>query len=990
MSMIKAESLWEKYRIKFIIDGKVTWEEVWALEDVSLDVEAGEVVGVIGQNGAGKTTFLRLLAGVLVPDKGEVAVNGRVSAIMELGAGLNPEFTGRENILLNVRVYGIKEETLEQKVEEIIAFSNLGRFIDAPIKYYSQGMYMRLAFSLAIFVEPDILLIDDILAVGDEEAQQKCRQKIVELKRAGKTIILVSHDMGIINKLCDRVVLFDRGKLIKKGPPQEVVPYYLESVGEKTGIASLEEGGLRVVFNNGRVIVVYLQQHISSSTGGYYSLFDNVFKFHSPSTNLSWKVVSVSSSELAAEGRNSEEGDILESFRITLRDGALDIHVSSKGVSSKQHNFSLFLLPAYDCWSFSDQEGVFPGFVHRTNWHDFGVDIPSGEKLGIFSSSDNPPPGLVFETKSEGDILKIFNSGYEQESRIIHLSPVSARDLCLSFKVYPKKEDFENYLTQVREVLTARRLEAERLAREEAERLRLEAERLAREEAERLRLEEEAKRIEAERFAREEEARRLEAERLAREESERLRREEEAERREKERAYLENHTLKRGDYRLFVDKSSRCLKIYFQDKEITGLKGLNSIFCLYDGNTPRWCLTNNLDASSWFVEKPGPEELMIIFDFNFLKQRWHLSFKENGILDIKITINASSEFSVDNRFVRLELLNKYDLWETSHEHGSFSGSQYLNDILPVRLKNMRVCQAAVAAEKKCVPRAIFEVTGKVEQYVTAIFKQRQGEQEASCISFSPVLSWTERSLAPGENLFFEGRIIFDEQKKLTDKSYIKSKALIARGDLSFSFDRGRGEFTWKGKSLNKGLGVYTALRSQDIWYDSTQAAWKYIVKEKEHLVVEGQWAYIPVSQTWELKFISENSLRWEVRMGIYSRTSIEIEQASIMLREEYRRWKVENDIHGEFLDEFTRDYDILPFRYWYGPAGRSGLMAESDSLPRVTFINTTGAGRMPKGLLENSDYLYRSRIIQYQRCNTGALSPKKYAYFSGVIKIEDK
>ncbi|MDD5078094.1 MAG: hypothetical protein PHQ84_03720, partial [Candidatus Omnitrophica bacterium] len=403
-----------------------------------------------------------------------------------------------------------------------------------------------------------------------------------------------------------------------------------------------------------------------------------------------------------------------------------------------------------------------------------------------------------------------------------------------------------------------------------------------------------------------------------------------------------------------------------------------------------WCLTNNLDASSWFVEKPGPEELMIIFDFNFLKQRWHLSFKENGILDIKITINASSEFSVDNRFVRLELLNKYDLWETSHEHGSFSGSQYLNDILPVRLKNMRVCQAAVAAEKKCVPRAIFEVTGKVEQYVTAIFKQRQGEQEASCISFSPVLSWTERSLAPGENLFFEGRIIFDEQKKLTDKSYIKSKALIARGDLSFSFDRGRGEFTWKGKSLNKGLGVYTALRSQDIWYDSTQAAWKYIVKEKEHLVVEGQWAYIPVSQTWELKFISENSLRWEVRMGIYSRTSIEIEQASIMLREEYRRWKVENDIHGEFLDEFTRDYDILPFRYWYGPAGRSGLMAESDSLPRVTFINTTGAGRMPKGLLENSDYLYRSRIIQYQRCNTGALSPKKYAYFSGVIKIEDK
>ncbi|PIQ88105.1 MAG: hypothetical protein COV73_00580, partial [Candidatus Omnitrophica bacterium CG11_big_fil_rev_8_21_14_0_20_43_6] len=202
MRAVIVENLCEKYRIKFITEGKVSWEEIWALQDINLNINQGEVVGIIGHNGAGKTTFLRLLAGMLVPDKGEVNVQGKVTAIMELGAGLNPEFTGRENIILNARVYGIEEEILKQKIDEIIIFSNLGKFIDAPIKYYSQGMYMRLAFALAIFAEPDILLIDDILAVGDEEAQQKCKRKIVELKEAGKTIILVSHDMGMINKLC--------------------------------------------------------------------------------------------------------------------------------------------------------------------------------------------------------------------------------------------------------------------------------------------------------------------------------------------------------------------------------------------------------------------------------------------------------------------------------------------------------------------------------------------------------------------------------------------------------------------------------------------------------------------------------------------------------------------------------------------------------------------------------------------------------------------
>lgn len=242
MSAIEFNHVWEKYRIKFVRAGKVSWAEVCALEEVCLKIDKGEILGVIGPNGAGKTTLLKLIAGMLVADRGEVDVEGKVSALMELGAGFNLEFTGRENIALNARLYGLDEKTLNTRMDRIIAFAGLGKFIDAPIRYYSQGMYLRLAFALAIFVEPDILLIDDILAVGDENTQRKCLKKIAELKEAEKTIILVSHNMQMVSRLCNRAILLEKGKIIQEGLPAKVIPYYLKTAKEKRGTAvSLEQ-----------------------------------------------------------------------------------------------------------------------------------------------------------------------------------------------------------------------------------------------------------------------------------------------------------------------------------------------------------------------------------------------------------------------------------------------------------------------------------------------------------------------------------------------------------------------------------------------------------------------------------------------------------------------------------------------------------------------------------------------------------------------------
>ena len=240
MNIVELVNVSESYRIKFVKEKKVFWEEVWALNNINLSVRKGEVLGVIGHNGAGKTTLLKLIAGMLIPDKGKVNIYGRVSALMELGAGFNPEFTGKENILLNARIYGLDENRIEQQAEKIIKFAGIGKFIDAPIKYYSQGMYMRLAFALAIFVEPDILLIDDILAVGDEESQRKCIRKIFEFKRAGKAIVLVSHNSDMVRKLCNRVILLEEGKIVRDGTSEQTINYYIQKVQDKKDMPDLE------------------------------------------------------------------------------------------------------------------------------------------------------------------------------------------------------------------------------------------------------------------------------------------------------------------------------------------------------------------------------------------------------------------------------------------------------------------------------------------------------------------------------------------------------------------------------------------------------------------------------------------------------------------------------------------------------------------------------------------------------------------------------
>lgn len=239
--MIKAEHVSVKYlmtydRIKSmkeylvqLVKGKIQYEEFWALRDVSFEVKKGEVLGIIGHNGAGKSTLLKVISGILKPTTGSVQVNGTIVPMLELGSGFDFDLTGRENVFLNGAILGYSEQFLKEKYEEIVAFSELGQFIDVPLRNYSSGMVMRLAFSIATVVQPDILIVDEILAVGDAEFQEKSKKRMLELMGGGTTVLFVSHSLVQIREMCNRAIWLEHGEMKMLGEAQSVCDSYEES-----------------------------------------------------------------------------------------------------------------------------------------------------------------------------------------------------------------------------------------------------------------------------------------------------------------------------------------------------------------------------------------------------------------------------------------------------------------------------------------------------------------------------------------------------------------------------------------------------------------------------------------------------------------------------------------------------------------------------------------------------------------------------------------
>ena len=239
---VVVDHLWKSFRLYHeknqflkaaLLRGKrARYEDFWALQDVSFEISHGSTFGIIGSNGSGKSTLLKCLTGILSPDKGLVTTNGEIAALLELGAGFHPDMTGRENIALNGSILGLPRKEINAVTDEIIEFSGLGDFINDPVKHYSSGMYVRLGFAVAVHMKPDVLLVDEVLAVGDEEFQRKCFDHLYRLRRSGRTIIVVSHGLGQLEGLCDEIAWLEHGRMMQHGQAVDTIAAYLRKVNE--------------------------------------------------------------------------------------------------------------------------------------------------------------------------------------------------------------------------------------------------------------------------------------------------------------------------------------------------------------------------------------------------------------------------------------------------------------------------------------------------------------------------------------------------------------------------------------------------------------------------------------------------------------------------------------------------------------------------------------------------------------------------------------
>lgn len=280
--------------------------EVWALKDINFSVKKGEIIGIIGENASGKTTILRIISGITVPSSGKVVVKGKVAGLLDLGAGFHPELTGRENIYLDAALYGLNKQDTDVVFEEILKFSGLEAAIDSQVKTYSQGMLVRLGFSVSVHVKPDIFLIDDSLAVGDEEFQRKCLARISAMNKQGTTVVIVSHDLDSLSRIANRGILLKNGQMVKDDSIDKSILRYVQAVGEKNSIACIDQGQLSVIFNNGKIVLLWDGKPITCDFGGYLSV--KVLDKWLMSWQANWQMVKTEKDSFLMQGKWPNSG----------------------------------------------------------------------------------------------------------------------------------------------------------------------------------------------------------------------------------------------------------------------------------------------------------------------------------------------------------------------------------------------------------------------------------------------------------------------------------------------------------------------------------------------------------------------------------------------------------------------------------------------------------------------------------------------------------
>ncbi|MBF0550256.1 MAG: ABC transporter ATP-binding protein [Deltaproteobacteria bacterium] len=441
-SVITLENISKKYRlqrgrsvlglevIRFFLSLKGPKRDLWGLRDINLEVPENTTLGVIGHNGAGKSTLLRILAGVTRPTSGRVTVNGRLGLLLNLGAGFHPLLTGRENIFLKGALHGFKTWEIKKLFDRIVAFSELEDFIDMSLREYSSGMRLRLGFAIACHLDPDILLVDEVLAVGDPRFQRKCIERFYEFKKNGKTTVVVSHDLGLITGICDRGLLLKKGRIAMFGSVPRVVNTFLEDDKTSHGAAIIESGRVGLSFDNGKGIIFVDGQEVTTGLGMYTSMKiqptdgDADSAVFYTSEQAVWEIIDRTETSFCARGAFISV-PVVQTWRVSLSPtGQINWQVEmelKEDITFQERQSNIMIKSDYIRWGFNDRDqSRFPEIF----WQNYDWQMLQAEPAQVITVvpdglTPRPLPQVIFNSMMNGSEACVTNTNLFFKGRLL-------------------------------------------------------------------------------------------------------------------------------------------------------------------------------------------------------------------------------------------------------------------------------------------------------------------------------------------------------------------------------------------------------------------------------------------------------------------------------------------------------------------------------------------------------------------------------------------
>ncbi|MDD4939430.1 MAG: ABC transporter ATP-binding protein [Candidatus Omnitrophica bacterium] len=939
MKVIRFKDAWEIYKIKFTLDNKVSWEDFCALKGISFEIGKGEAVGIIGENGSGKTTVLKLIAGMLKPDRGEVTVSGRVSGLLELGAGFQPEFTGKENIYLNAGLFGLSRKETEEKYDEIVDFASLGKFINAPVKCYSQGMFFRLAFSIAIHVDPDILLIDDIFAVGDIYAQRKCFKKILELKEKGATIIFALQDIEMLKRICTRSIFLREGKIIKDGPISSVSNYYMETVGDRRGIAIAQKDALGIIFNNGTLALRWKEETVTSNSGGHSIMSISGREYLS--TMADWQVKkSDTDQEIVAIGEWPDVG-VRQRWKIAIlneREFLWEIAIQVLGgISIDKADTRIFFTDKYKSWLTLCNENAFPeNFIHETEGEAISILDPDNGLVGIKGGENSgiKLPVVVFDRLQDyaRTACQLGNTGADISSRFIH------------YQVFPAtsninfiKEKYTRYFLSKAVIFEP----------EESDSL---------------------------------------ADYL----------------KDAKRSISGPPVINNGSLRIFCknkrveiywqDKlitSGPGMNTFFryEDRDYSAIEGCWEII---KKNNDAVVININWDNDPRFIQtwtlKSQSQELI----------SWDIEMN----IDKKVKLrNKQVELTLCTEYEKwLTFDGSGDFDKLEKRGNAVILGKYTNDCIGVAgvyKEDSVVCPGILLRYGDEYPKSSYIFKTMEDAPATTL---RFVEIDRKEKFYTPPGNY---KYFTGKINIFADKERENEPERLsldnprTEKHVTGSSGKIEYDGVTLFFDNGKGKICWKGTELTKGLGLYSSVLFKDVWRDSSQAFWEIEKLGKDKLVATGYWPYIPLTQLWEISILDEAKIYFKVTKEIWEEAALKRMQVNLMLSDKYKEWSVPELACGKFPGKFKEHDGLLWDRLWSGKAGSpimikkckfKGGFLSRGSLPSVILDCAAADSQACYSIIENTDDLFQARVLQYE-VDLNQKTDFRNECFEGQIRI---